>query len=173
MITQELVKELFEYRDGELFWKIKPAQRTKVGDKAGYTGNKWYSRVSIKGVRFLNHRIIFLYHHGYLPKIVDHIDRNTFNNRIENLRESTQSQNCMNTKSRKASSSKYLGVSWFKRDKNWAAYVQINGKKKFLGYFTSDTEAAAVYDKAAREHYGEFANLNFKCPVYSIPTKAS
>jgi len=63
--------------------------------------------------------LIFLYHHGYLPKFVDHIDGNKKNNRIENLREATKSQNAMNQKVSTRNTSGIKGVMWHKRDKKW------------------------------------------------------
>ena len=79
----------------------------------------------------------------------------------------------MNRKSRKNSTSKYKGVSWYKRTNKWRAIITVNGKNKYLGYFTSETETAAVYDLHARKHFGEFANLNFKCPVFSISKRVN
>ena len=59
----------------------------------------------------------------------------------------------------KATSS-YLGVSWFKRDSNWRAWLKYNGKQLHLGYFSSEKEAALDYNKKAVELFGEFARLN-------------
>ena len=82
-ITQDYVKQLFEYRDGELYWKVKYSQRVKIGAKAGALDGDEYFRISINGKRYLNHRLIFLMHHGYLPEYLDHIDGNPSNNKIE------------------------------------------------------------------------------------------
>jgi len=62
----------------------------------------------------------------------------------------------------KNTTSKYRGVSWFKRDECWRTWIYYNGKQKHLGYFQTEEEAALAYDEAAKIHYGEFANLNFK-----------
>ena len=77
-----------------------------------------------------------------------------------NLRIVTNQQNLMNRKSHQGSSSKYKGISWFKRDKKWQAHIRINGKVKRLGLFTSEEEAALAYNKAAVKLFGEFALLN-------------
>lgn len=57
--------------------------------------------------------------------------------------------------------SKYLGVSWFKRDSNWRAWLKYNGKQIHLGYFDNDINAAKAYDQAARKYFGDFAKTNF------------
>tara|TARA_R110000765_G_C18561050_1_gene563670 strand:+ start:174 stop:392 length:219 start_codon:yes stop_codon:yes gene_type:complete len=66
----------------------------------------------------------------------------------------------MNRRSSKGSSSKFLGVSWHKRDEVWQSIIKIEGKNKYLGCYTSETEAAQAYNTAAAKHFGEFANLN-------------
>lgn len=77
-----------------------------------------------------------------------------------NLRVVTNQQNQMNSKSNVGSLSKYKGVCWHKWGKKWQARININGKQKHLGLFTSEEEAAEVYNKEALKHYGEFALLN-------------
>jgi len=58
-------------------------------------------------------------------------------------------------------SSMYKGVSWFKRTKRWMAYIKINQKRYYLGYFDIEEDAAKAYDVSAIERFGEFAKLNF------------
>ena len=107
-----------------------------------------------------SHRMIFYLTNGYLPDEVDHIDHNKANNLPGNLRGSSRSQNCQNTSSRINSTSRFLGVCWFKKNSKWMAQISTNGKKIYLGSFTCEKEAAKAYNKAATEYYGEFANLN-------------
>lgn len=152
MLTFELVRSLFNYKDGFLYDK----QNNKVG-ALNYNKKRKEKRwkVSIKGTSFLNSRVIFIWHHGYLPAEVDHQDRNTLNDKIENLRAADRSKNMKNRTSRKNSTSKYLGVC-LERGKYWKA--QINSK--LLGYFKNEELAALAYNEAAIKHHGEFANLN-------------
>lgn len=102
--------------------------------------------------------MIFLWNHGYLPKIVDHIDHNTLNDKIENLREASSSENNKNRMSRKNSTSQYLGVHW--EGKKWRVQIMVNKKLKHIGCFLTEIEAALAYNKAAVMYHKEFANLN-------------
>jgi len=94
--------------------------------------------------------------------LCDHKDRNGLNNQKHNLREATNLQNIVNTKSRKNTSSKYKGVTWNKKSKKWRANIEKGGVKKHLGLFTNEEEAAKAYDEMAKIYHGEFACLNFK-----------
>ena len=70
-------------------------------------------------------------------------------------------QNNANSKKQKNTSSDYKGVGWNKKANKWRAKIQIDSKSKHLGYFDSEIEAAKQYDKKAKEHFGEYAKLNF------------
>jgi hypothetical protein len=159
MITQAQALELFEYRDGALFYRQRPSQNTFAGDRAGYVDNNGYRKLSVKNKRYQEHRIIFLMHHGYLPETIDHTDGNPANNCIENLREATQQQNCYNSTTHGRNTSGHRGVSWSKVWGKWQAYVNANKKRKFLGYF-EDLELAALVASEARDLYhGKFARI--------------
>jgi hypothetical protein len=94
---------------------------------------------------------------------IDHINHDTLDNRKENLRVATPSQNCRNTRSHKDSSSIYKGVRCkYSKGKyaRWEMNIFSEGKR-ISHYFGSEIEAARAYDKKARELFGEFACLNF------------
>ena len=86
--------------------------------------NHYYYRIGFKRTTIRVHRLFFYWKHGYLPSLVDHKDRNTLNNNVNNLRELDPQGNAMNSckKNRKNSSSKYKGVS--KMGNKWRARVQ-------------------------------------------------
>ncbi len=110
-----------------------------------------------------NKTTISMHHHIMgIPFFVtmDHQDRNGLNNQKVNLRVCTASQNQMNAKLRKDSSSGYKGVTWKKEHKKWAAQIQVNKKRKHLGYFLTKEEAARRYNQAATALYEEYARLN-------------
>lgn len=102
------------------------------------------------------HRLIMNPPDGYQ---VDHINGNGLDNRRENLRLCTQSQNNFNCDSARGKS-KFKGVSWEPKTKKWSAYIQVNKKKRRLGMYASEEEAALAYNRAALEIAGEFAKLN-------------
>jgi hypothetical protein len=102
------------------------------------------------------HRLFFYLHHGYLPELVDHKDRNPQNNKINNLRELDDSQNAMNSNKRKSYKNKsttsiYKGVSWNKKTKKWRASLRFKGKPFYLGSFDSEDDAGQAYNDKIRE----------------------
>lgn len=122
---------------GDLAWRI--SNGYVMGFKNG------------KNVRL--HRLVM----GAKPgEVVDHINHNLLDNRSSNLRICTTSENMRNIKK-----DKLKGVSFYKRDSRWSAYITFNYKKIHLGYFETAEQAAKRYDEKAKELYGEFACLNF------------
>jgi hypothetical protein len=94
--------------------------------------------------------------------LVDHRNGDSLDNRRENLRFATQSQNIANAiRDKSKTTSRFTGVNFDKRRKRWLASIRNQGKKVFLGRFKNEMAAARAYDKAAREYHGEFARLNF------------
>ncbi len=90
---------------------------------------------------------------------VDHIDRDGLNNRRDNLRVCTHSQNLCNQHGTRGSS-KYKGVYWNKNQRRWIAYIKTNGKQVRLGSYRDENKAAEAYNCAALNYHGEFARLN-------------
>lgn len=96
-------------------------------------------------------------------QLVDHISRDTLDNRKSNLRLSTNSTNMQNAckhKTRAAIASRYKGVCWRKDTKKWMSRIRLDGKVTLLGHFVSEIEAAKAYNVAAIKYFGEFARLN-------------
>jgi hypothetical protein len=91
----------------------------------------------------------------------DHIDGDGLNNQRANLRRATSAQNGANRRSTVGSSSRFKGVTWHKRDGHWQASMKVDGRNRHLGSFSSEDEAARVYDAAALATWGEYAHLNF------------
>lgn len=182
-ITKELLQTLFDYKDGKLYWKIKSRNDRPIGSFAGYIRRNKNAlpryTVKINNQSFIAARLIFCWHHGYFPQTVDHEDRNSLNDRIENLREASSLENSRNKTKSKNKTSQYLGVHLYKGEvafklKNgdikifayprWLACIRINGNLKTLGYFKIENEAALAYNREAVRYFGEFANLNIIQP---------
>lgn len=154
------VSKLFEYRDGKLYCKSKTNQKSnkrKIGEEVGGLNGQDYLVTKIHYKTYFVHKIIFLMHHGYIPQIVDHIDGNTLNNNIKNLRAVNLSQNQHNRTIDKRNTSGYKNVSWCKRTKKWQVNLACNNKKIAFGRF-EDIELADLVAQEARDKYhGEFA----------------
>lgn len=151
--------DIFEYSNGKLYWKIRPAMRMRVGDLAG-TECKGYIQVNCKAKSGVNklyraHRIVWEMHHGPIPEwvVIDHINGNGLDNRIENLRVVTQADNQKNKKVGKNNESGVLGVAWYKPSSKWVARISKDGKWSHIGYFDNFEDAV----RARRE-----AELEFK-----------
>ncbi len=97
-----------------------------------------------------------------VPKVleVDHVNHDLLDNRKQNLRICTKQQNLLN-KRKTWGSSRYKGVSWYARDKNWLSKITFSYKQYYLGYYDTEEEAAKAYDIKAKELFGEFAKFNF------------
>ena len=89
---------IFQYEAGHLYWKVKPCKKICIGDKAGTYHTAGYWHITINKKKYLSHRLIYLYHYGYMPEVVDHINKNSTDNRIENLREASFQLNQYNRK---------------------------------------------------------------------------
>jgi hypothetical protein len=145
VLVQYNLKEMLSYdpNTGNIFWKINPnLGYTKAGDIAGTIDNKGYIVISVGYKRYKAHRLAwYLYYDEWPKNQIDHIDRNKQNNCINNLRDVTQEINQSNSHVRKDSTSGYRGISWNKIRKKWQVRIQINGKRKELGFFDDINKA--------------------------------
>lgn len=159
MITQDKLKDYLDYKEGKLFWKKQPSSVINVGSEAGHTNFRGYVQIKIFNKRYYAHRIIFFMFNGYFPQEVDHIDGNKSNNKIENLRDSTKSQNNMNVRKRKDNTSGIKGVTWDKRCKKWKAQGQANKKRYYLGSYEDIEMATQVINEFRKQHHNEYARF--------------
>jgi len=91
---------------------------------------------------------------------VDHVNHDTLKNVRSNLRVCTRSQHHANRKKGLGFTSRFKGVGWASKSSKWQARIKKDGKEANLGYFDDERDAARAYNRAAREHFGEFALLN-------------
>ena len=157
MLTQEIARNLFDYRDGTLYWKVRAAKNVFAGDKAGFMQGNGYWGVRINQKTHQAHRVIFLYHYGHLPKVVDHIDGDILNNLVENLREATASTNGCNRRAGVNNTSGVKNVSWCKAARKWTVMVQKNGAQQYFGRYENLDEAASVAKQARADLHQTFA----------------
>jgi hypothetical protein len=166
MITQERVKELFCYKDGSLFWRMSRGHM-RVGSMAGSPGSGGYLNVRVDNKLYRAHRLIFLYHFGYMSENeVDHIDRNRLNNKIENLREASRSCNSRNSTQQNSTSSGVKGLSWYKAYQKWQAQIKVHGAVKHLGFYSDFTEAVA--HRLAAEQCLDWGDCDSSSPAYQF-----
>ena len=162
-ITLEYLRECFYYKDGKLFWKERPRHHfktdwswkrfnkdkpnTEVGIKhqSGYLLVSWV--VNGKKVISRVHRIIWYIETGELPNIIDHINRNRSDNRIENLRNGTYFINAQN-------SARTKGTNLHKATGKWVAQITHNKKRIHIGLFDTQYEAIQAYRKKVLELKG-------------------
>lgn len=121
--------------------------------------NGQYRATTVKGTTYYLHRLVFQWHHGYEPTMVDHINGNPGDNRIENLRECTSSQNQFNSRRKCSNRSGVKGVVYHPKcsGKPWHAKINHNGRRISLGYHRTLEDAAAAYAVGAAKIAGEFA----------------
>ena len=93
-------------------------------------------------------------------KMIDHINGNGLDNRKENIRICTASDNAKNKILPASNKSGFKGVCWHKRDKKFYAQIKVNNKMQYLGVFDCPIEAAKAYNIGALKHHGQFARLN-------------
>ena len=154
-MDKEIADKLFKYQDGELYWKIRVGMKTKMDKPISCLDKDGYKLVRYQGKNYKVHRIIFLMEHGYLPKMVDHIDGNPANNKISNLRASTNQTNQYNQKLCKRNTSGIKGISI-----NKGAYevrMRVNGALKYFGRFNDLEFASLLADEVRNKYHKEFA----------------
>lgn len=173
----EFLRELFEYHeDGYLIWKVRPEShfRTvkgcrgfnskKAGTVAGYYNPRNnYITINLDNVYYRGHRLIYKLMTGLEPVgVIDHIDGDPTNNRIENLRDCSVQENCFNavkTSNNEKSTSQYKGVQRTQSGK-WLASIH-KGELGLSQLFDDELSAAEWYDTQAVKLFGEFAKVNF------------
>jgi len=170
MITYKEARAVFNYRDGRLYWKISRG-KVRVGAEAGYReGVRGRRIIMFNRKPYFMHRLVWLWHRGYLPEHgLDHIDRNTSNNRIENLREVSNQCNARNSGNYSTNTSGVKGVCWDKSPQRWKAYTQIYGKTYNLGKHKDFSEAVLM--RLAAEQCLGWEGCDSSSPAYQYAVK--
>jgi len=157
-ITHKDVLDTFDFSDGNLIWKKKTGPRSKIGHVAGHLRKDGYVQIKFQHKLYAAHRLIWFLIYGEWPKNeVDHIDGNKSNNRLENLRDVTKSQNQQNRLKTKQNSTGFKGVFFHPKSNKWMSKITVNKKQIYLGYFHSALDAHNAYSEAAKKLHGEFS----------------
>lgn len=148
MFTVTYLRFLFDYQDGQLIWRDYSNSNAPAGSVAGCRKASGYIYVGIKGNTYLLHRLIYAWHTGEWPELVDHKDRDNTNNHIENLRPLSQTENRINS----AATWSKTGFKGVKFDASRNRYITRLGKR-YVGCFKSAEEAGQAYIKAREALY--------------------
>jgi len=147
----------YEARTGSLFWKVQGKKR-RVGVPAGSLMKNGYRYVRVNGKLICEHRAAWAISHGEWPlSTIDHINGNPSDNRLENLRTASISENAGNRGAQTNNTSGFKGVSRLKQNGKWRATIQCDHRIHHLGYYSSSEKAAEVYKEAAQRLFGEFS----------------
>ena len=157
-ITREGLLQLVRYdQETGAFWAITPRRGVRGGRPLGHVDANGYRRIGIKGRRYLAHRLAWLYVTGEWPALdVDHRNLLRDDNRWDNLRLATDSENHANTRAPKSNTSGLKGAHWNRFRGYWQSSITVQGRSLFLGRFETKEEAHAAYAAAAASIYGEF-----------------
>ncbi len=154
-MNQRELKQYLDYNPttGVFVWVKARNGRVKAGQQAGSVGPRGYRTITLDRKVYREHRLAWLYVHGVWPTVLDHINRNPVDNRIENLREVTHSQNQQNRAQDPRNKSGARGVIWAKHAKKWRAQIRVDRKSIYLGYFDTVEDAACAYIAAAKKYH--------------------
>ena len=162
----------YDAATGTLYWNAHPALPKKwngrYAGREAFTAvrNTGYKHGRVDGQAYQAHRVVWAMHHGVWPEgLIDHINQDKTDNRIENLRVVDARENQRNQRIRRNNTSGVMGVSFFHQTQRWSAYITVNRRKHHLGYFGTMQEAVAAR-KAAEAEYGFHRNHGVEAPKH-------
>lgn len=153
-LTQDLLNELFEYnpKTGVMIRKISRGNNAKAGSIVGTVNGQGYLMVSINGKGWRVHHILWCMTYGYIPHKLDHENQNKQDNRLDNLREVTTTENNRNMPKPRHNTSGVVGVYFNKANSKWRAFVHLENKAKCLGSFKTKAEAIEARLEANKKY---------------------
>jgi hypothetical protein len=156
-VSIERLQALLRLEGNGLAWIVSKG-KARAGATAGCRKHGRYLQVGVEGKQYLVHRVVWAIAYGSWPDgDLDHINGDTADNRLENLRVATRSQNQWNKRASKSSKTGIKGVRMIHNGR-FRAQIQAKGVELHLGYFDSAEAAGKAYDRAAKRLHGEFAS---------------
>lgn len=161
-LSLDRLREVLDYNPstGDLTWRVRLGPMCKFGETAGVI-KSGYRRIAIDGRSYTASHLAWFHFYGIAPLgLVDHKNGDKTDQRIDNLRLATHSQNSQNVGRNKANTTGFKGVAVFNQPgqpTRYRALIRVNKVRVFLGIFDAPEEAYAAYCRAAKEHHGEFA----------------
>jgi hypothetical protein len=146
-LSKEALQEIFNYEvEGVLTWKDTFGPKMQKGALAGSYSSNGYRMVSFNNTKYLVHRLIYIYHYGTegLDQI-DHIDRDSTNNRIENLRNVSHAENMQNTLPK--------GYVFDPAINKYIVRIRKDNKTKHIGKYSTKEEAQEAYYRAKQKYH--------------------
>ena len=135
----------------------KTKKKTIIGKKAGHINKRGYHQITVNKKIYSLHRVIFFMFYGYFPDCVDHIDNDKNNNKIDNLRAATLTQNQYNKPISPKNTSGHKNVYLNKTTNKWFVRMRINGKDKSFGSYFNKEIAHFVASTMRYKYHKEFA----------------
>ena len=154
----------YDPETGKLYWRARPESMFTTSSAALRWNSRFAGQEAITATssgyrigwllsrRVKAHRVIWAMFHGEWPEMIDHINGNPSDNRLENLRAATRAENAKNSRRPSNNKSGAVGVHWHQQARRWSAQIAVNGSSKHLGNFTSFNEAVAARRAAEAEH---------------------
>lgn len=160
-MTQDEIHHLFVYEPATGMLRKVTNSRSEYPWRGIGKGKRYLAYSHGKTSIYL-HQAVWLYHFGYVPAMIDHINNDHMDNRIENLRECTNAQNQYNSPMKSNNRSGYKGIVFHQKCKSkpWQAKIVVQGRVISLGYHATKEGAAEAYGVGATKYAGDFARTN-------------
>ena len=156
LITAEQLRATLKYDAGSgVFFWVNSRRGVSAGQRAGADGGQGYIEIRIDGKKYRAHRLAWLYVYGVWPQEIDHINMDKADNRLNNLRIATHSQNMANRRKMPLNKTGFKGVS--QNGSGWRAVIKKNRKFIHIGTYQTPEEAHAAYKTTALKIFGEYA----------------
>jgi hypothetical protein len=173
--SPEVLRQLLRYEPetGKLFWLRRPDSmfpdaRVAASWNARFAGEEAFCTLDAKGywtgqllgAKRKAHRVIWAMQTGAWPEAdIDHENRIRNDNRWNNIRPASRSENMFNRAANAGTKSGLKGVTWHEPNRRWRARIAINGKSTLLGYFATKEAAAEAYRAASERLHGAFGRV--------------